>query len=312
MTKFKFYVNNFLVLYINYAKGKGGICIKLAGIELSQQCAILPYGMKYLRSRGKDVPGAAIASLDYLARRARQLDFDGLQLTFPYRPFGRVSQLDRNVDRKVDALVAEFGVDKVSAHLPIVPLHTQDGIAEFTAGLEYVLARGVKRVVAHPVETDKGWPWEKKIPIDYKLSLVNLGSILNDYRRENLKIGIENLTGSIQKCRHPTDFEHLFGRKKNLTVGAWIDVCHATNSGFMADNLVKRYLDREQLIGAHINDTIVIGGKDKHCALGFGSARLEQAMLLIYGSGATMTLEVDDKDVEPSRNWLVNWITADR
>jgi sugar phosphate isomerase/epimerase len=279
------------------------------------------YRNAFLLSGMRNVSKAALAALEHLNQLALTHRIGRIELAFPY-PYGKVEQLDEKVGEKVDELIHKY---RTTVHLPMAPLHTEDGIMEVIAGLEYAiehLGKLQKQCIIHPAEVQRGRFWRKSTAFDFARAkehgLTNLENILNDFKNKDITIGIENLAGPVPYGTRPKEFDFLFGKHGQLTAGWCLDTCHAYNTlskfndyDLVRENivgLIKEYSEKDQLVEVHLTDTIVSDGPDKHCALGQGKVPLDAIIKALCGVECPIVVEVNTGDFKAS--W--NWITADR
>jgi len=268
----------------------------------------------FLLSRLRNVPKAALSALEHLDKLAFLRGIERIEFAFPY-PYGKVAQLNEQVGRKVDEMTAKY---KTTVHLPMAPLHTEDGAMEVIAGLEYGLEHGTIQFVIHPAEVQRNRFWRKSTAFNFAkakdIGLANLENILGDFKNQNIIIGIENLAGLVPYGKHPNDFDYLFGKRGQLTVGWCLDLCHLYNVlsayGDYASTklsiaaLIDEYSQKDQLVEVHLTDTKITDGPDKHCALGFGNAPIDSILRKLHSFNGPVVAEVNLKDFEDSWNWL--------
>jgi len=263
------------------------------------------YRNAFLLSGMRNIPKAALAALEHLDRIAEKHRIELIEFAFPY-PYGKVEQLNDKVGRKVNEMMAKY---RATVHLPMAPIHKPGGMLEVCAGIGYGLEHGARQFVVHPAEVEWKRFWQKSTRFDFaeaqKNGLVNLKNILEDYRNEDITIGIENLAGPVPYGKTPTDFDYLFGKHGKLTAGLCFDTCHATNSGLDPAFMLGKYLLSGHLVEVHLTDTKIFNGPDKHCALGKGIVPLDAAWEVLGGFNGPVIVEIDNKDLATSWNWLM-------
>lgn len=274
------------------------------------------YRNAFLKSGMQNVSKAAIAALEHLDKLAFLHEINRIEFAFPY-PYGRVKQLNEKVGRKVDAMMEKY---QSTVHLPMAPIHTLDGAAEVIAGFEYGLTHGTKQFVIHPAEVEWKRFWRKSVAFDHaeakRYGLKNLGNTLEQFKDKDIIVGIENLAGDVPYGNNPSEFACLFGRHDRLTAGWCLDTCHAVNSGLDPLVLIDEY--KNNLVEVHLTDTKVIGGQDKHCALGQGEVplrKVKEALRKIKFDGPVV-VEVGPKDFRNSWGYFQtpdwSWFRKDR
>jgi len=263
-----------------------------------------------------DISKSALAALNCLDALAHWLRIESIEFAFPY-PYGNVAQLNEQVGQKVSEMMDGR---KTTVHLPMAPLHTVEGVLEVTAGLEYGLAHGATQFVVHPGEVHKGRFGQKitTTALDFakakESGLAALERMLDTYKHHKIIVGIENLAGPVPYGKHPNEFDYLFGKRGNMTVGWCVDTGHLYNalahnhSNGDLINLIKSYYKNDQIVEMHLVDTAVSNGPDKHCVLGQGNVPLDDMLKSICGFTGPIIAEVNPKDFQAS--W--NWVRADR